>query len=544
MLRKFSRTSLVAVGCVALGLISSPALAQTAYGVTSANQLVRFSVTNPATFDTAMPLTGLGGGETLVGLDFRPTTGQLFGLGSQSRLYVIDTITGAATQVGTSGSFTLSGSFFGFDFNPTVDRIRVVSDADQNIRLNPASGALAAPDAPIQYAVGDPNQGVNPSLVASAYTNSFAGASTTTLYGIDSGLDVLVIQNPANNGTLTTVGSLNVNPTALLGFDILATPGGGNAGYAALHVGGVSGLYQVNLATGNTTLLGSFPGGAVVTGLAVAPDPPRLANISTRAQVLTGNDVMIAGFVIGGSSNKTVVVRARGPSLIPFGVTNALLNPQLQLVRSSDGTTIASNDDWATASNAAQLTASGFAPSNSLESAILINLAPGAYTAIVSGVNNITGVGIAEVFEVDATPVPLVNISTRAQVLTGNDVMIGGFVIAGSGPQTVVVRARGPSLAAFGIANPLANPQVQLVRSSDQVQIAYNDNWQDGNAAAVTASGFAPMDPLESAIFITLNPGAYTAIVTGVGGGTGVGIVEVFTASCDPGIPPGCAAAF
>ena len=124
---------------------------------------------------------------------------------------------------------------------------------------------------------------------------------------------------------------------------------------------------------------------------------------------------------------------------------------------------------------------------------------------------------------------PLVNTSTRGSVLTGNDVMIGGFVIDGVGSQAVVVRARGPSLAPFGISNALANPQLRLVRSSDQAEIASNDDWEAAtNAADVLASGFAPLNSLESAILVTLQPGAYTAIVSGVAGGTGVGIVEVF----------------
>jgi hypothetical protein len=125
--------------------------------------------------------------------------------------------------------------------------------------------------------------------------------------------------------------------------------------------------------------------------------------------------------------------------------------------------------------------------------------------------------------------VPLINISTRGKVLTDTDVMIGGFVVSGTAPQTVVVRAIGPSLANYGITNPLANPQVQLVRQSDQTVIASNDDWgSDVNAALVQSSGFAPSNSLESAIYITLNPGAYTAIVTGVANGTGVGIVEVY----------------
>jgi hypothetical protein len=136
-------------------------------------------------------------------------------------------------------------------------------------------------------------------------------------------------------------------------------------------------------------------------------------------------------------------------------------------------------------------------------------------------------VGIIEVFEVNLPEVPLINIATRGQVLTGNDVMIAGFIIQGSQPQTVVVRARGPSLAAAGVVGPLANPRLQLF--SGQTEIGNNDNWQSAaNAATLQAMGFAPADSLESAILVTLNPGAYTAIVTGVGGTTGVAIVEVF----------------
>jgi hypothetical protein len=197
-------------------------------------------------------------------------------------------------------------------------------------------------------------------------------------------------------------------------------------------------------------------------------------------------------------------------------------------VRSSDQGVIATNDDWQS-TNAAAISASGFAPTNPLESAILATLPPGAYTAIVSGVAGGTGVGLVEVYEVDHPEVPLINISTRGQVLTGNDVMIGGFVIQGNAPQSVIVLAKGPSLAAYGIANPLANPTLTLVRSSNQAVIATNDDWQSAaNAAQVQASGFAPSNVNESAILITLDPGAYTAIVSGVGGGTGVGIVEAY----------------
>jgi len=262
----------------------------------------------------------------------------------------------------------------------------------------------------------------------------------------------------------------------------------------------------------------------------VVTPPPQantLLGLSTRMQVLTGDNVLIGGFIIGGSAPKTVVVRARGPSLTAQGIANALADPVLTLVPAS-GTTIV-NDDWGTAANAAQLSASGFAPSDARESAILVTLDPGAYTAIVSGAGGGTGVAIVEVFEVDRPDVPLSALSTRGRVATADNVMIGGFIIPGDTPRTVLVRARGPSLASQGVASPLANPVLQLVRAADNATVASNDDWGSAaNAAQVLSSGFAPPDARESAILMTLDPGAYTAIVSGLGGGTGVAIVEVF----------------
>ncbi|HET9577763.1 MAG TPA: Ig-like domain-containing protein, partial [Usitatibacter sp.] len=256
-----------------------------------------------------------------------------------------------------------------------------------------------------------------------------------------------------------------------------------------------------------------------------------LSALSTRMQVLTGNDVLIGGFIIGGSSPKTVVVRARGPSLAAQGIANPLANPTLQLVRASDNATLAVNDDWGTAANASQISASGFAPGDSRESAVMLSLAPGAYTAIVSGSGGMTGVGIVEVYEVDHPEVPVTGISTRGQVLASNDVMIGGFVISGSSPKTVIVRARGPSLASQGVAGALSDPTLQLIRASDNATVAVNDDWASApNASQISASGYAPSDSRESAILVTLAPGAYTAIVSGSGGQSGVGIVEVFSA--------------
>lgn len=250
--------------------------------------------------------------------------------------------------------------------------------------------------------------------------------------------------------------------------------------------------------------------------------PTRSVGISTRMGVLTGDNVMIAGFIISGAAPKTVVVRARGPSL---GVTGALANPALTLVP-GDGSPAMSNDDWGTAANAAQLQATGYHPAHPQESAIMATLNPGAYTAIVSGVGNSTGVAIAEVYEIDHPEIPMTGISTRGFVRTGDNVMIGGFIIQGSAPQTVVVRARGPSL---GVAGALADPTLTLVPADGSPAIV-NDDWGTAaNAAQLQSIGYQPAHPKESAILITLNPGAYTAIVSGVGGTAGIGIVEVYT---------------
>jgi uncharacterized delta-60 repeat protein len=348
--------------------------------------------------------------------------------------------------------------------------------------------------------------------------------------------------NPVNPGQAVTfsavVSGSAGSPTGTVAFNDGATP---IAGCTAVALnGGAAVCTTSSLASGSHAITASYSGdanyNAATSGTltqfvsSTSPgDTPRLGNLATRGLVLTGNDVLIGGFVIGGSTDKTVVVRARGPSLAPYGIANPLANPTLRLVRSSDFATVAINDDWGSAPNAGAISGSGFAPSDSLESAILVSLPPGAYTAIVSGADGGTGVGIVEIFEVDHPEVPLVNISTRGQVRTANEVMIGGFVVQGNGPRTVVVRARGPSLAAHGIADPLANPVLQLVRSSDQGTVAINDDWGSApNAGAIASSGFAPSDGLEAAILVTLDPGAYTAIVTGASGGTGVGIVELF----------------
>ena len=270
--------------------------------------------------------------------------------------------------------------------------------------------------------------------------------------------------------------------------------------------------------------------------LAFAPTPTtsssgQLENISTRALAQTGDNVMIGGFIITGSGQKSVILRAIGPSLTNDGITQPLQNPTLEL-HDDTGALIASNDNWIDAPNKQEIINSGVAPSNNLESAILMSLSPGAYTAIVSGVNNATGIALVEGYDLDPTAgSKLGNISTRGLVQTGDNVMIGGLIMAGPGSDTVLVRAIGPSLANATppVQGALADPMLEL-HDGNGTLLASNDNWKDTQQAQIQATGLAPTDDAESAIMQTLEPGTYTAIVRGKNDTIGVAPVEAVRA--------------
>lgn len=238
--------------------------AETAYALDSRNILIRFDTANPGFTEDSRVIRGLTPGEALLGIDFRPTNGRLYALGSSSRLYTIDTATGMATAVG-SGPFSpaLEGTEFGFDFNPTVDRIRVVSNTGQNLRLHPDTGMVAATDGRIN---SDGNAGYR--VVGSAYTNSVAGATATVLYNIDGELRALLTQVPPNDGKVNMVGMMQADISEVAGFDISPRA---NLGYMAGRVRGTaaSGLWEVELATGLARLIGLFDRHDQVGGLAI-----------------------------------------------------------------------------------------------------------------------------------------------------------------------------------------------------------------------------------------------------------------------------------
>jgi hypothetical protein len=252
-----------------------------------------------------------------------------------------------------------------------------------------------------------------------------------------------------------------------------------------------------------------------------------LVNISTRLLVQTGAKVGIGGFIITGPDAKKVLIRGMGPTLTSFGVPNALQNPVLEL-HDGTGAVVIGNDDWKIPQETV-IAATGLAPGNDHEAAILLTLQPGPYTVIESGKNGTSGVGLVEVYDLDtAANAHLSNISTRGFVQTGDNVMIGGFIVSGaSGSVNLVVRALGPSLAQFGVPNPLADPRLGLYDGNGTL-IMSNDNWKDSQQAAIANSGLQPSNDLDSAILVTLPTGNYTATVSGKNGGTGIGLVEVY----------------
>ena len=267
------------------------------------------------------------------------------------------------------------------------------------------------------------------------------------------------------------------------------------------------------------------------TPTATPSGPIKALNISTRLRIETGSNVLIGGFIVTGTAQKTVIVRGVGPSLNGAGITDALADPTLEL-RDSNGGLILANDDWQeNPKQAALITAAGLALSDPKESGIAATLQPGSsYTAIVAGKNQTTGVGLAEIYDTNpGADSQLANISTRGLVQTGNNVMIGGFILGGGGSTHIAIRGIGPSLAGLGLTGVLADPTLELHDGNGTLVVA-NDNWQDDptSASQLQFHDLAPTNANESGIYATLLPDLYTAILAGKNGGTGIALVEVY----------------
>lgn len=254
----------------------------------------------------------------------------------------------------------------------------------------------------------------------------------------------------------------------------------------------------------------------------------RAVNISTRMNVGTDPDELVAGFIVTGDVPKKAIIRALGPSITVNGqpLAGTLQDPTLEL-HGSDGKLIRSNNDWKIGQHDA-VAATGIAPTDDRESAIVETLQPGSYTAIVRGTKNSTGIGVVEVYDLEGTTdAEMAQISTRGNVLTGDDVMIGGFILSGGSTANVLVRAIGPELANNGVADPLLDPTLKVYNSNGTV-IGANDNWRSTQEQAITDTGVAPKDDREPAVVKNLTPDSYTAVVSGKQGATGVALVEVY----------------
>jgi hypothetical protein len=276
----------------------------------------------------------------------------------------------------------------------------------------------------------------------------------------------------------------------------------------------------------------------------VIPRAINISNISTRASVQTGENVTIAGFIVLGTETKKVLIRGLGPTLTNFNLTGVLADPTLELFDGSRHP-LSFNDNWKTKSDGtnqqAAIQATGLAPSFDVESAILITLQPGKYTAHLRGNNGTTGVGLVEIYEAGkpgtAPASELFNVSTRGFVGSGDSLLIAGFIASGGegNEQTpcrqrcnqVLVRGLGPTLAQFGVSGTLADPVVTLVDGNGSV-VQSNNNWKDTDEAAITATGKAPHNDLEAAILAPVAAGNYTVILSGNGGGTGIALIEVY----------------
>jgi sugar lactone lactonase YvrE len=448
--------------------------------------------------------TNFATGITPAGIAF-DATGNLFAINTANSSIVKYTPTGTVTTFASG----LGGGPVGLAF-----------DTNGNLYLSLAGNAMSGGGSIVKFA---PNGTSSPFASGLFLPAGLAVDSADNVYVADLGSGSVFRFTPT--GTKTTFTSGLSSPRSL-----------------AFDRNGV--LYVGEFGTHDIV---KFPGGVktafshddtFIGGLAFEPPTAQLTNISTRAFVQTGNQVLIAGFILTGTDPKQVIVRGLGPTLgqPPFNVPNVLADPTLDLHDSTSS--IATNDNWQTAANANQIPTSpvDYRPPNSLESAILITLQPGAYTAIMSGKNSTTGNGLVEVYDLaTSTFSQLTNVSTRGFVGTGDTVMIGGFITSGgNGSTQVVIRGLGPTLGQppFNVPNVLADPALTLVNGNGNI-VASNNNWKDTQpgmiiAASCNGSTCAPPNDLEAAILTTVAPGNYTATLSGQNGGTGIGLVEVY----------------
>ncbi len=336
---------------------------------------------------------------------------------------------------------------------------------------------------------------------------------------------ILSLKGGAQNNNIADTAQLHLVDGALVVLDFTGPP----ESVVGLTINGIAqddGLYGP-IGSGAANERPEFTG----TGtLLVAPPPPlQLLNISTRLQVQTGDGVLIGGFIISGTAPKQVLIRGIGPSLLDLGLSGALLDPVLEL-HGADGKIIETNDDWKDTQSSA-IKATGIAPTDDRESAILQTLAPDSYTAVLRGKGSASRIGLVEIYDLDQrVDSSLANISTRGFVDQGDGVLIGGTILGpndGAGPVSIVIRALGPSLEKLGLTGTLPDPVLTAYNENGAV-IQSNNDWEMPPSPEIEENGLAPGDPRESVLELLLGPGSYTAIVSGKEGGTGIALVEFY----------------
>ncbi|PZR74529.1 MAG: hypothetical protein DLM73_07650 [Chthoniobacterales bacterium] len=413
----------------------------------------------------------------------------------------------------TSGTYRWVATYSG-DVN-TTGVVTSCNDSKEAVFVDLASPAISGTASPQNTTVGTP---VTDTATLSGGTSP-TGAITFTVYG----------PNPANcassiatsSKTVTDNGSYASNPF---------TPAAPGTYYFVASYSGDASNKAVATACGaaSQTFVVSQPSPSPTPTPTPTPTPAQSLNISTRGDVQLGDKALIGGFIIKGNANKPVVLRGLGPSLTSFGLSNVLLNPQLEL-RGSGGNLIFMNKNWKD-DQRGLIEGTNFQPSDDRESVIVATLQPGAYTVLLTGEGNTIGTGLVEVYDTNqAADSKLANISSRGFVQTQDKVMIGGFTLGGNNtPTRIAVRGLGPSLSQFGLSPVLADPTLVLRNQNGTIVIS-NDDWQtDPGAAQLTLNGLAPSNPKEAGIFTTLPPGPYTAILAGQSGGIGIGLLEIY----------------
>lgn len=489
------------------------------YVADSGNSTIRV-INTSGVVSTLAGLAGATGSTDDSGSRARFDTPSGLAVDASGNLFVADTVNDTIRKVSPTGNVTTvagsAGSFEATDNYPLSARFNEPADVAVD-----ASGVL---------------------YVADSFNNDVRRIVLSPLSPPSIGANPLPLDVPAGTSAVFSVSATGAAPLSYQWYKDGSPISGATA--PTLTLPNVSTLAQASYTCTVTNDAGSTTSSAaplVVDPLTQSNPSAHLTSISARTYVETGANVQIAGISISGTTPKTVLIRASGPALAPYGISDFLPDPTLTL-HDQSGAVIATNDNWGddptqtAALSAAFTRTSAFAWSvGSKDSALLVTLKPGLYTATVQDKNGASGVALVEVYEVDHPESRLVDISARSSVASGDNVQVAGFAINGSGLKTVLIRASGPALAPYGISNYLPDPVVTLYNQAG-VPIATNDNWSDDpheapliKAAAAATYAFAwPDGSNDAALLVTLPPGLYTAITKDKNGATGVGLIEVY----------------